>query len=287
VRLEATAEEQKQLLHHGEAFHGSGVLRAMETIGEAVVEMRTAPDPRLVLEVAVVRLARREARTREETLLDRVERLERQLAGSATAPAPPSVAAAVAAAPPPEPGSKQSSGPMLTARAPAPKPATETAAAEPPAEAPSAPSAAVDLDEVILAWPAALEALKAPVRATVVQAQPIGVEDGVIVFGAPRSRFDAINARFRSEASAIKEALAARLGVQPRILVRPHDFDAADALRPVSSPEGPAVANSDEPPHESIDLDDLADASDAPVHDPAARLMEGLGAEVVEERARD
>ena len=42
---------------------------------------------------------------------------------------------------------------------------------------------------MILAWPAALEALKAPVRATVVQAQPIGIEDGVIVFGAPRIGF--------------------------------------------------------------------------------------------------
>ena len=28
------------------------------------------------------------------------------------------------------------------------------------------------------------------------------------------------------------EALEARLGAQPRILVRPHDFDAADAVKP-------------------------------------------------------
>ena len=296
VPYDGPATEAAALIDIAQRIGNVALVRGIEVLGQAIVDIRgqAIADPRLVLEVAVVRLARREARTREETLLDRVERLERQLAGGATAPAPPSVAAPVAAAPPPEPERKQSSGPMLTARAPAPKPAAETAAAQPPspddppaAAAPSAPAAAVDLDEVILAWPAALDALKPPVRATVLQAQPIGVEDGVIVFGAPRNRFDAINARFRSEASAIKDALAARLGVQARILVRPHDFDAADALRPVSSPEGSAVENRDEPPHESIDLDDLADASDAPVPDPAARLMEGLGAEVVEERARD
>jgi hypothetical protein len=145
----------------------------------------------------------------------------------------------------------------------------------------------IDLDEVILAWPAALESLKAPVRATVLQAQPIGVEDGVIVFGAPRNRFDAINARFRSEAAAIKEALAARLGSQPKILVRPHDFDASDALRPTTGATGAEPVADGPPPDESIDLAELTDASDAPHADPAARLMEGLGAEVVEERARD
>src|SRR6185437_705194 len=107
-------------------------------------------------------------------------------------------------APKPGPG-----GPMLAARAPKAKPAPAappSPSEDPPADtaAPPASGAVIDLDEVILAWPAALDSLKAPVRATVLQAQPIGVEDGVIVFGAPRNRFDAINARFRSEAPAIK-----------------------------------------------------------------------------------
>ena len=59
----------------------------IEILGEAIVDIRgqAVADPRLVLEVAVVRIARREARTREETLLDRVERLEQRLGdGGAT-----------------------------------------------------------------------------------------------------------------------------------------------------------------------------------------------------------
>ncbi len=72
--------------------------------------------------------------------------------------------------------------------------------------------------------------------------------------------------------------------------MRAHDFDTADALRPTSKTETRAVAHDDLPPVEAdehIDLDDLADAPVAPPPDPAARLMADLGAEVVEERARD
>jgi hypothetical protein len=110
------------------------------------------------------------------------------------------------------------------------------------------------------------------------------------VFGAPRKRFEAINARFRREAPAIKAALEARLGFQPTIMMRPHDFDTVDALRPVTN-EAPAVATSDAAAEaheeEPIDLDELTEAPDAPAPDPAARLMAGLGAQIVEERSRE
>ena len=74
------------------------------------------------------------------------------------------------------------------------------------------PTIVPELDDVIEAWPGVLDSLKAPVRATIQEAQPIGIERGAIVFGAPRNRLEAINVRFRSEAPAIKAALAARLG---------------------------------------------------------------------------
>ena len=72
-------------------------------------------------------------------------------------------------------------------------------------------------------------------------------------------------------------------------MVRAHDFESPDALRPVGSapddaPEATAPAAEED---EHIDLEDLADAPDAPPPDPAARLVEGLGAQVVEEHSRD
>jgi DNA polymerase-3 subunit gamma/tau len=297
VPYDGPATEADALTDLAQRIGNVALVRGIELLGQAIVDIRgqAIADPRLVLEVAVVRLARREARTREETLLDRVERLEKRL-DSGAGPAPAAPAAPTPASTPAraEPTRAKGDGPILAPRAAKPKPvAAPQPRAEPaPEPVPSAPASkgALDLDDVILAWPAALEALKAPVRATVVQAQPIGIEDGVIVFGAPRQRFEAINARFRGEASAIKDALEAQLGTQPRILVRPHDFDTSDALRPTGKPAEPAVTHDEAPPDdhdEHIDLDELADSPTAPAPDPAARLMADLGAEVVEERARD
>jgi hypothetical protein len=129
-----------------------------------------------------------------------------------------------------------------------------------------------------------LEGLRAPLKAVVQHAQPIGVEQGVVVFGVPRPRFDAINGRFRSEADTIKAAFSAELGFQPRFVLRPHDFDAPGALRPVVTGSAPAVdMHNEEPP---VDLDDLVDATDASPPDSMSRLVSDLGAHVVEERPR-
>jgi hypothetical protein len=113
------------------------------------------------------------------------------------------------------------------------------------------------------------------------------------MFGAPPGkRFETINARFRSEATAIKTALEPLLGSQPKFRLVPHDFEAHDALRPVTadpaaSPEAPAPSEAPAPDeHHDIDLKELTDAPDAEVPDPASRLVAGLGAQVVEERPR-
>jgi DNA polymerase-3 subunit gamma/tau len=292
VPYDGPPEEAAQLAALAQAMGNVAVVRAIEILGQAIVDLRqqTVADPRLVLEVAVVRIARREARTSVETLLERVERLERALeAGGAAPVAPP-------ADPPPPPAvaTASRSGAMVAPRAATPKASAPDPAAEPADEPETTAPASDDFDpdDVIEAWPAVLDSLKAPLRAAIQHAQPIGVENGVVVFGVPRQRFDAINGRFRSDAEVIKEAFAARLGFQPRFKLRPHDFDAPDALRPVSSDVSAAVAApsdaADEPSDEApIDLSELVDAEDAPPSDSVARLVSDLGAEVVEERPRD
>ena len=54
-----------------------------------MVEMRDAPDPAVVLEIALVRLARPELDTSPAALLERLERLERAVASAP--PAAPAV----------------------------------------------------------------------------------------------------------------------------------------------------------------------------------------------------
>jgi DNA polymerase-3 subunit gamma/tau len=57
----------------------AALVRAMEVVGRAQVEMRDSVDPRLGLEIAVVRVTRPEADSSPAALAERLERLERRL----------------------------------------------------------------------------------------------------------------------------------------------------------------------------------------------------------------
>src|SRR5438105_6882260 len=63
------------------------LVRAMEQLGQALVDMRESPDPRVTLEVALVRLCRPDADVSPAALLERIERLERALGERSRAPA--------------------------------------------------------------------------------------------------------------------------------------------------------------------------------------------------------
>jgi DNA polymerase-3 subunit gamma/tau len=80
-------------------------VRAMEVIGTAQVDMRTAADPRVTLEVAVARLTHPEADDSTAAMLERIERLERG-GGGGTA-RPPGGAPAEQPAPPPPPPTRR------------------------------------------------------------------------------------------------------------------------------------------------------------------------------------
>jgi DNA polymerase-3 subunit gamma/tau len=277
VPYDGPPEEVAQLTALAKEMGNAAVVRAIEILGQAIVDIRgqAVADTRLVLEVALVRIARRESRTRDETLLDRVERLEQKLASG--------IPAATPAAPNPPPSDPSPNGPLLAPRPRATKTLAEPAAVPPAPPEPTAPpvvvaSTTVTFDDVIEAWAETLNALKAPVRSAIQEAQPIGLEDGVIVFGVPAPRYDAINERFRKEATTIKDALAQRLGAAPRFKLQRHDFSAPDALQPTTSP--PADEDDDH-----VDLSELREAPDGPPSD-VVRLQDMLGAEVVEERPR-
>jgi DNA polymerase III subunit gamma/tau len=84
------------------------LVRSMEVVGQALVDMRDSVDPRVTLEVALIRLASPPASTSLTELLERVERLERTTgekgaAGAAPGAGPPPTSASRpgAGAPPP------------------------------------------------------------------------------------------------------------------------------------------------------------------------------------------
>jgi len=72
-----------QAVVDAERFERPYITRCLEVIGETLVDMRQAPDPRVGLDVALVRLTNVEADTSLAALVERVSRLERAGGGGA------------------------------------------------------------------------------------------------------------------------------------------------------------------------------------------------------------
>lgn len=164
--FDGTPEEVAALVEEARLFEGADRLaRALTVLDDAALEMRNASDPRLVLEIALTRLARPETDLTLEALAERLARLEAQLA--AGVPSGPMDAAQLAAAAGPHGGapnavpragaatshaaavpSAASAAPVVpnsaSAAAPAPvsSPTADPCATQGPARASSSPVAA-------------------------------------------------------------------------------------------------------------------------------------------------
>src|SRR5690606_28243484 len=89
------------------------LLRAIETLGAAEADMRYAAQSHLPLEMAIVRLTRPEVQVDVEQLLERVQRLERQVAALAGQAPPAGMASVEAAGAPTAPlGKKGAASPL-------------------------------------------------------------------------------------------------------------------------------------------------------------------------------
>lgn len=124
--VDANEEELQNLRDEALAFGSvDRISRAMVVLGEAAKEMRTATDQRLVLEVALTKIARPKSDLTLDSLADRVAQLERRVAElmvpgaipAATAPATP---ASPAAAPVATPHAPRPSAPARPATPPRP-----------------------------------------------------------------------------------------------------------------------------------------------------------------------
>jgi len=280
VTIDLPEDEREHLAGLGAALGNAGLVRTIETLGSAIVDMRGSDtaDPRLVLEVALVRLARRDAGPPLEALADRVERLERAVDGEVR----PSRAATPPRAPDPEAVAK---GPRALGALRKPSPPE----APPPAERPEpegtereAPrsdesSEPLEVEDVILAWADLLPALPPATRSAVQEAQPVRVDGDVVVFAIPPRLVAAARPRFKKVADQIRDGLGERLGRTLKFTL--------SAEEPLGEP-GDVVES--EVPDEPVDLSELTDVADeGGAVDSVTRLRDTFGASVVEERTRE
>ncbi len=132
------------------------IVKIMETLGTAMLDMRNAPDQRVVLEVALIRLVHRQLETGIDALLGRVERLEKDVAerGSNLPPAPvnPSTGRAVLGGRAPRDPSGPATRPAPTSNSAATTKAAVPAPASPPTPDAKPSSSAGSLDTLVDRW---------------------------------------------------------------------------------------------------------------------------------------
>ena len=248
------------------------ITRSLETVGDALIDMREAVDPRVSLEVALVRIAAADVDPSPAALLERVERLERAMAGRAAAPAVGDAKDAVSD-PAPKParggaaGAKAALGAVRgTARAPKtaakPEPRKPELSSPPPAatsgEAPSR-------DDLTAAWAdEILPKLSQKARARYKVGRWVEGGGGVSVFALPNEPHVNYCEPLRTE---VEGALSAHFGVRVPIKL------VVDAPEP--------VAAAAEEPEEIVDPTELEDAPPG-LTSPEDRLKQAFpGAEEV------
>jgi DNA polymerase-3 subunit gamma/tau len=296
VRVDAPEDEQRRLDELGHTLGNTTLVRVLETLGQAVVDMRgtDAADPRLVLEIALVRLTRREVGPPLQTVMERIEKLEQTVAGQREAgpgrrqePAAPPEARAPGVTVGalrkrrPAPASDPDAPPEAAA-APDPAPAEAERASEPtkPIKEEAAPT--VDVDDVIVAWATVLPELPVATRSAVQEAQPLSVEGDVVTFGVSPRLIEAARPRFRREADTIRDALSQQVGTSLRFNLVAHEGFSGD--RAASVQPAPPVAEPEEHDDVVIEPDESTAPPGVESGSPTNMLTESLGATVVEER---
>jgi len=130
-----TEADRAAAADHAERLRPAAITRALEVLGTALVDMRQAPDPRIPLEVALVRITRQDSDTSTDALLARIERLEAAVRDGSGGDLPAMAAPAVSDAP------SSGGSPVAEARnrlAEVRKPDAEEAPSDPEPEAPAA-----------------------------------------------------------------------------------------------------------------------------------------------------
>jgi DNA polymerase-3 subunit gamma/tau len=297
-----------------EAMGLARVVRSMEILGHALVDMREAPDAQVVLEIAAVRAVRPDLDSGSEALSERVSVLERSMSGAAAFPRPEAPAprdpssgsdatgraspatvspeTPAAPGPPAEVGRRPSIGAVRrsreandstpTAKATEPEPASATPESAPATEpAPKAPGRDLDRDSLTEAWgDGILQSLPARAKARYASGRFVSVDDQGVHFALPNS---AHRDQCAEQQSIVEGALTAHFGTKITLVL---DID--ETAAPPRSGASPATpgrtstatpADSGPPPDEGEDVDArqlMDEASTDQASDAEARLLQAF-----------
>ncbi len=297
--------ERGQFTTLAESMGMPRLVRAMEVLGHALVDMRDAPDPQVVLEIALVRAARPDLDAGIDALTERVAALERALSsGAPESPAPAAANAAVEQCETPDPtgdvGRRPSLGAVRRRQSTGPEPGSDPAItagspdAEPPAAAIAAtdatpstvaaasPSVAIDRDSLSQAWgDGILRSLPARAKALFSGGHFVAADQAGAQFALPNV---AHRDRCVELAPQVEAALTQHFGSPIRLVLvveggsaDPPRNSPAPAVPAGRPPAAPVPDEHDE--HDEVDLEDLVAATAGDIDQASAaeaRLLEAF-----------
>jgi DNA polymerase-3 subunit gamma/tau len=191
-----TAEDGDRLASQAERLSQGEILRALDFLAAALAAVKDGSEPRLQLEMALLKATQPQADLSLQTLIYRIEQLERRLGGE---PAAPNDEASPAAAPAPARASQRSGGGPAAA-----------VVVEPRQEQDPQPAGAIELEQVKALWPAVAETVgeeNGMLGAAIGAALPTAVEGDRLTVAFPA---DAAFVKKKAEANRELVAAAVR-----------------------------------------------------------------------------
>jgi DNA polymerase-3 subunit gamma/tau len=221
-----TAEHTDRLATQAERFSQGEILRAIDFLAAAVAAVKDGSEPRIQLEMALLKATQPQADLSLQALMFRIEQLEARLGGS---PAPEQAAAAPAApaAPPPAPARSAAGGTVAAV------------ATEPRAEADPMPVGAVELEQLQAIWPAVAQAVT----------EENGMLGAALGAGHPVTiEADRLTVAFPPDAAFVKKKAEANRELVQRALrgLTGHTLAVAYELREDALPAGPELLGEEE-----------------------------------------
>jgi DNA polymerase III subunit gamma/tau len=211
-----TVAQPERLAEQAKSIDDTKLMGGIDALSNAVAGMREGDDPRLTLEVALLKVATPSLDSSREALLRRIESLESRLPGGAAGGASP----------------ERRAGDESRSRAPAEdeRPPSEPSGSAPPA-APQVPDAAkaepeaavatasLEIERVVEVWPAVIDHLRdsgsAMLSTLFDDARPLGIDEerSVLRIGFPESAtFNKKKAESPANVERMTDALAAIAG---------------------------------------------------------------------------
>jgi DNA polymerase III subunit gamma/tau len=256
-----TVAQPERLAGQAQAIDDAKLMGAIDALSGAVAGMREGDDPRLTLEVALLKVATPSLDSSREALLRRIESLESRLTGGEAGAGAPETSLE---------GRSSSEGignvdpsPARVSGDDAPASPPEPPAAEEPEASVATATANVDIERVVEVWPAVVDHLRdsgsAMLSTLFDDAKPLGIDEerSVLRIGFPASaKFNKKKAESSANIERMTEALASIAGHR----LRPA-YELIEDQNGSSAPEEQAKLSEDELVEmvkDSFDADEVA-----------------------------